>query len=65
MNLELVVYPLVAADVQLVGILAVFECADVWTEITEYMAPMGVVSRVQLERDRTQYTSTTASSASR
>lgn len=39
-NLKFVIHPVVAADVQLAGIWAVFECADVGTEIAEYMTPM-------------------------
>lgn len=39
-NLKFMMHPVVAADVQLPGVWAVFEHADVGTEITEYMAPM-------------------------
>jgi hypothetical protein len=38
-NLKLVINPVVAADVQLPTVLAVFECADIGTEIAKYMTP--------------------------
>lgn len=39
-NLKFVVGPITAADIQLPGILAFFERANVGTEIAEYMMPM-------------------------